>query len=192
MRKPKLPDFPLALFYAFNQSEQDDDGVASTGWETVLEGLLAAGLAVNGTWPMRTPRWRSLSRVEFRCAAAMSEMTPLRSPERRGARPPADFARSLRGLVGADRCFCARSAYSRSLEGFGHATLSRSQSPRISAALLAQTYGARQHEFPVLDHRGLVRNQRVREAIGSVLAAAGKTERCVLSSAETMEEGTCS
>jgi len=39
---------------AFKQSEHDDSGVASTGWETMLAGLLRAGFAVTATWPMRT------------------------------------------------------------------------------------------------------------------------------------------
>jgi putative DNA methylase len=49
-------DYPLSIFYAFKQSESDDEGQASTGWETMLEGLMQAGLAVLGTWPMRTER----------------------------------------------------------------------------------------------------------------------------------------
>jgi putative DNA methylase len=49
------PDFPLTLFYAFKQVEQDEGGgAASTGWETMLAGLLRSGLAVTATWPMRT------------------------------------------------------------------------------------------------------------------------------------------
>lgn len=53
--------FPLTVYYAFKQSESDsgaDDGdvagQASTGWETMLEGLLLAGFQVTGTWPMRS------------------------------------------------------------------------------------------------------------------------------------------
>jgi putative DNA methylase len=49
-------DYPMTLFYAFKQAESDKDGVASTGWETMLEGLLGAGFSVTGTWPMRTER----------------------------------------------------------------------------------------------------------------------------------------
>ena len=49
------PDVPMTLFYAFKQSEtKDDGGTASTGWSTMLEGLLEAGWAVTATWPMRT------------------------------------------------------------------------------------------------------------------------------------------
>ena len=50
------PRFPLTVFYAFQQAESDEDGVASTGWETFLEGLLESGFAVDATWPVRTER----------------------------------------------------------------------------------------------------------------------------------------
>jgi len=47
--------FPVTIYYAFKQSENDDDtGVSSTGWETFLDAVINAGFAVNGTWPMRT------------------------------------------------------------------------------------------------------------------------------------------
>jgi putative DNA methylase len=49
------PGYPISVFYAFKQAESDDDGGhASTGWETLLEGMLKAGWAVTGTWPVRT------------------------------------------------------------------------------------------------------------------------------------------
>ncbi len=56
LRKVTAPDYPLTVFYAFKQSESNDGGVASTGWETMLAGLLRAGFAVTATWPMRTER----------------------------------------------------------------------------------------------------------------------------------------
>ena len=47
--------FPVTVYYAFKQSEsRGDTGVASTGWETFLGAVNNAGLAVTGTWPMRT------------------------------------------------------------------------------------------------------------------------------------------
>lgn len=49
--------FPVTIYYAFKQSEQDDDdGVASTGWDTFLDALVSAGFAITGTWPIRTER----------------------------------------------------------------------------------------------------------------------------------------
>ena len=56
IRAAHAPDYPMTLFYAFKQAEADRDGLASTGWETMLEGLLGSGFTVTGTWPMRTER----------------------------------------------------------------------------------------------------------------------------------------
>ncbi len=62
IRVAAAPDVPVTVFYAFKQSESDDDGesgpgsITSTGWETMLEALLRAGLLIDGTWPMRTER----------------------------------------------------------------------------------------------------------------------------------------
>jgi putative DNA methylase len=51
---------PLTLFYAFKQAERsgeaDRAATASTGWESMLSSLLESGLAINGTWPVRTER----------------------------------------------------------------------------------------------------------------------------------------
>ena len=45
---------PTTIFYAFKQTEKKGDVTASTGWETFLDGILAAGLSIRGTWPLRT------------------------------------------------------------------------------------------------------------------------------------------
>jgi putative DNA methylase len=51
------PAFPVTIYYAFKQSEEDNSsGTFSTGWETFLGAVIEAGLAVTGTWPMRTER----------------------------------------------------------------------------------------------------------------------------------------
>jgi putative DNA methylase len=59
------PDFPVTIFYAFKESEEDSDesgtkSYASKGWEAMLEGLMSAGFQINGTWPMRTERDQGL------------------------------------------------------------------------------------------------------------------------------------
>lgn len=58
--------FPLSIFYAFKQAEtevsndgddydvSEDTRVGSSGWETILESLVRAGLMITGTWPVRT------------------------------------------------------------------------------------------------------------------------------------------
>ncbi|MEK6299351.1 MAG: hypothetical protein AABO41_01405 [Acidobacteriota bacterium] len=49
------PAFPVTIYYAFKQSEHDDEaGTASTGWDTFLAAVIAAGFSITGTWPMRT------------------------------------------------------------------------------------------------------------------------------------------
>jgi putative DNA methylase len=54
IRERQHADYPLTVFYAFKQAEDDAAAVASTGWETMLEGLLGAGFSATGTWPMRS------------------------------------------------------------------------------------------------------------------------------------------
>lgn len=58
MRHHAHPNYPMTVYYAFKQTERDkkDGGVASTGWETMLEGLLKASFQITGTWPIRTER----------------------------------------------------------------------------------------------------------------------------------------
>ncbi|MEX1027215.1 MAG: DUF1156 domain-containing protein [Candidatus Paceibacterota bacterium] len=55
-----LDEYPATIFYAFKQAETsktvDGLGVSSTGWETMLAGLIRSGFAISGTWPMRTER----------------------------------------------------------------------------------------------------------------------------------------
>ena len=47
-------EYPITVFYAFKQAEDDSEGTASTGWQTLLEGMLANGWEVTATWPVRT------------------------------------------------------------------------------------------------------------------------------------------
>ena len=55
MRQNAHPDYPITVYYAFKQSETtNEQGTASTGWETMLEGLITAGFQITGTWPMRS------------------------------------------------------------------------------------------------------------------------------------------
>ncbi len=57
------PAFPVSIYYAFKQSENEDGGgTASTGWETFLDAVICAGFGISGTLPMRTERGaRSIS-----------------------------------------------------------------------------------------------------------------------------------
>ncbi|MEQ1669985.1 MAG: DUF1156 domain-containing protein [Hyphomicrobium sp.] len=50
------PNFPATIYYAFKQSEVEQDGLASTGWATFIQAVISAGYAIVGTWPVRTER----------------------------------------------------------------------------------------------------------------------------------------
>jgi adenine-specific DNA methylase len=50
--------FPATIYYAFKQSEIDQEGISSTGWATFLQAVVEAGYAVVGTWPCAL-RWRT-------------------------------------------------------------------------------------------------------------------------------------
>lgn len=55
-------DIPVTIYYAYKQSDSDDDGTASSGWETMLTSIIKAGFTLTGTWPMRTEQaFRSVS-----------------------------------------------------------------------------------------------------------------------------------
>ena len=48
--------YPVTVYYAFKQSETENDATSSTGWVSFLEAVIKAGFEVCGTWPMRTER----------------------------------------------------------------------------------------------------------------------------------------
>jgi putative DNA methylase len=59
--------FPMTLYYAFKQEEQEDEGdddelhatTRTTGWETFLEAVTSSGFQVTATWPVRaSQKWR--------------------------------------------------------------------------------------------------------------------------------------
>lgn len=54
MRKQASDDYPITIYYAFKQSETTISGEASTGWSTILEGIVRAGWTVTATWPIRS------------------------------------------------------------------------------------------------------------------------------------------
>lgn len=47
-------NFPSSIFYAYKQQEEVRGDRTSTGWETMLSGLVSAGFQIVGTWPMDT------------------------------------------------------------------------------------------------------------------------------------------
>lgn len=97
MRAGAHPDYPLTIYYAFKQSEEDkkDGAVASTGWETMLEGLLTAGFKITGTLPMRTERPTGL-KVEVNALASSIVLVCRPRPDDADITTRRDFIAMLR------------------------------------------------------------------------------------------------
>jgi putative DNA methylase len=101
MRAAQSPDYPMTMIYAYKQAETevdaDGNGVtASTGWETMLTGIVNAGFSITGTWPMRT---ESAGRAIARNTNALASSIVLACRPRPDDAPVAtrrDFAVALR------------------------------------------------------------------------------------------------
>jgi putative DNA methylase len=71
LRNKMDPRFPLTVYYAFKQNDEESDpadgegeaGVdLTTGWETLLEALIGSGFQITATWPVRASQaWRMVS-----------------------------------------------------------------------------------------------------------------------------------
>jgi putative DNA methylase len=96
MREAATDDEPLAVYYAFKQSEVADEGVVSPGWASFLQGVVDAGLCVDGTWPLRT---ESAGRLIGRGANALASSI-VHVCRKRDAKAPvvtrSDFLRALK------------------------------------------------------------------------------------------------
>lgn len=55
-REAARDDYPITVYYAFKQAELESEGVASTGWATLLEGMIRSGWTITATWPVRSER----------------------------------------------------------------------------------------------------------------------------------------
>ena len=55
-RRSANPDYPMTVYYAFKQTETSTEGRTSTGWSTILDGMIRSGWSITATWPMRSER----------------------------------------------------------------------------------------------------------------------------------------
>lgn len=56
IRQGANPDVPMTVYYAYKQQDNGKEGKTSTGWHTLLDGLIGAGWEVTATWPVRSER----------------------------------------------------------------------------------------------------------------------------------------
>jgi putative DNA methylase len=94
------PAFPVTIYYAFKQSESDDNaGTASTGWETFLEAVLRAGFSILGTWPMRTERGARNRSIDSNALASSIILVCRKRPTDAPSISRREFIRELNGVL---------------------------------------------------------------------------------------------
>jgi len=101
MREAAADGEPLAIYYAFKQAEAAKDGITSAGWASFLQAIIGAGLAVDGTWPLRT---EMANRMIGRGANALASSIVLVCRKRTAAAEVitrADFVRRLKSEMPA-------------------------------------------------------------------------------------------
>jgi len=49
-------EFPMTVYYAYREPTSRSKGKTSSGWETLLEGMIRGGWAITSTWPVRSER----------------------------------------------------------------------------------------------------------------------------------------
>jgi putative DNA methylase len=105
MREAQNKDYPITVYYAFKQTENDGDEkdsngnqtvTASTGWETMLEGLINSGFAITGTIPMRTERAGGFRNFQQNALASSIVLVCRPRPEDTEAATRGEFLRSLK------------------------------------------------------------------------------------------------
>ncbi|MEI2713926.1 MAG: hypothetical protein V9G04_11735, partial [Nocardioides sp.] len=69
-RESASDEFPMTVYYAFKQSESDLNGLASSGWETLLEGMIRSGWEITSTWPMRSERSGRMMSIKMNALAS--------------------------------------------------------------------------------------------------------------------------
>lgn len=161
VRRSASSSYPIAVFYAFKQTELEKEGVSSTGWSTFLDGMIRAGWAITATWPMRTENVNRLigrgsnalassivlalrprevtapatDRTGF-LAALHTELDEALPRIREGAIAPADLRQTILGPGMA-----VFSRFSRVLEDDGS-----TMSVKTALALINQTFDSLQNE----------------------------------------------
>ncbi|WP_416372535.1 DUF1156 domain-containing protein, partial [Corynebacterium nuruki] len=93
-------DYPATVYYAFKQQDvRTDDTSSSTGWETILEGIIRSGWQITATWPMGSEmKNRSGARGTNSVASSIALVLRPR-PENAPTTTRRDFLRELKASL---------------------------------------------------------------------------------------------
>ena len=89
-------DVPAAIYYAFKQSETAEDGITSAGWASFLQAIVESGLAIDGTWPVRTEGAGRIRGQDSNALASSIVLVCRRREISAATITRADFLRALR------------------------------------------------------------------------------------------------
>ncbi|MDK4249927.1 DUF1156 domain-containing protein [Corynebacterium pseudodiphtheriticum] len=92
---------PLTVYYAYKQQDTRDDGTASTGWHTLLDGLIASGWEITATWPLHTETKNRLIASGTNALASSIVLACRPRPESARAITRRDFIRMLKSELPA-------------------------------------------------------------------------------------------
>lgn len=100
LAKNAHPAAPVTIYYAFKQTETTDhEGTSSTGWETFLEAVLRSGLAISGTWPLRTEGAGRMRAMDSNALASSIILVCRKRPADAPTISRREFIRELNGVL---------------------------------------------------------------------------------------------
>jgi len=99
------PELPLSIYYAYNDTDQseDDQGneeTGSSGWETILQSIVDAGLQIVMTYPLRSEAAGRATSNNASALAACILMVCRPRPENAPVGTRGDFALGLKAELG--------------------------------------------------------------------------------------------
>lgn len=96
IREGANPLAPVTVYYAYKQQDTRDAGTSSTGWHTLLDGLMYAGWEITATWPMRTETANRMIASGTNALASSIVLACRPRPEGAPSSTRREFTRSLR------------------------------------------------------------------------------------------------
>jgi putative DNA methylase len=96
MAKAASKKTPATIYYAFKQSEIEQEGISSTGWATFLDAVVQSGFSVVGTWPIRTEKPGRMRAVGSNALANSVVLVCRKREARAKTNTRAEFIRALK------------------------------------------------------------------------------------------------
>lgn len=96
IREGAISSVPMTVYYAYKQQDTRDAGTASTGWHTLLDGLMNSGWEITATWPMRTETANRMVASGTNALASSIVLACRPRPEDAPSATRRDFTRALK------------------------------------------------------------------------------------------------